>query len=193
MNRYEQINQLGRQLQQKFELIAAAKTLRFIGGNFAAQGYQGATFKKWASRKSSKKRNIGRALLVQTGKLKRGWNSRTTAPGEVQIYNDVPYAEIHNNGGTIHQAARSETFKRNRHTESITYKRGKNAGKYKQVKGQFAKGTTQGQGFTFKERNITIPRRQMIPTDDSDSPILRAAIERELRNELQELENLLNH
>ena len=193
MNKYEQISQLGQNLQNKFEVIAAAKTLRFVGGNFSAQGFQGASFCPWAARKAKKKRDIGRALLVQSGRLRKGWNSRTISPGEVKIFNDVPYAEIHNNGGEIKQASRSETFLRNRHKETVYYKKGKNAGIMKQMKGQFAKGTTAGKGFTFAERTIKIPRRQMLPTDDSDSPVLRAAIERDLRTELQNLEQMINN
>ena len=111
----------------------------------------------------------------------------------MKIFNDVPYAEIHNNGGEIKQASRSETFLRNRHKETVYYKKGKNAGIMKQMKGQFAKGTTAGKGFTFAERTIKIPRRQMLPTDDSDSPVLRAAIERDLRTELQNLEQMINN
>ncbi len=193
MNNYEQISQLGIQLQTKFEVIAAAKTLRFVGGNFSAQGYQGNSFNPWAARKKQRSKDIGRALLVQSGRLRRGWNSRVLRPGEVKIFNDVPYAEIHNNGGTIKQASRSELIQRNRHKETIYYKKGKNAGRMKQMKGQFAKGTTAGKGFTFAEKTITIPRRQMIPTDDSDSPILRAGIERDLKAEMQNLENLINN
>ena len=193
MNNNERIQQLGIQLQTKFEVIAAAKTLRFVGCNFSAQGFQGNSFTPWAARKKQRSKDIGRALLIQSGRLRRGWNSRVMRPGEVKIYNDVPYAEIHNNGGTIKQAARSELIQRNRHKETIYYKKGKNAGRMKQMKGQFAKGTTAGKGFTFAEKTITIPRRQMIPTDDSDSPILRAAIERDMKAEIQNLENLINN
>ena len=59
----------------------------------------------------------------------------------------VPYARIHNEGGVIVKYARSETFNRNR------FKSGKTQGKYK-------KGTTKGQGFTFKEHTIVMPQRQ---------------------------------
>lgn len=173
------INDLGKKLQVRFQEIATAEALRFIGGNFAAQGYQGASFMRWAARKSANKKNAGRALLVQTGRLKRGWRGRNSAPGEVTIANDVPYAEIHNNGGSINKAARSETFLRNRYLKGAK-------------KGSFKKGSVQGKGFTFKEHGVTMPRRQMMPTNDSDSPILRAAIERDLRQEIAEFEKQFN-
>lgn len=193
MNNNEQISQLGIQLQTKFEVIAAAKTLRFVGGNFSAQGYQGNSFTPWAARKKQRNKDIGRALLIQSGRLRRGWNSRVLRPGKVKIFNDVPYAEIHNNGGTINKPSRKENIIRNRHKEDYIYKKGKNQGQYRQRKGQFAKGTTIGDGFSFKEHTIKIPRRQMLPTDDSDSPILRAAIERDLKAEMLNLENIIKN
>lgn len=174
------ITELGGKLQTKFQEIATAKTLRFIGGNFAAQGYQGTTFMRWASRKANTKKNQGRALLVQSGRLKRGWRGFNSAPGEVTIANDVPYAEIHNNGGIINKSARSETFLRNR------YLKGTNKGKFKRGV------TTATKGFTYKEHTIKMPRRQMMPTNDSDSPVLRAAIERDLLQEIQLFEKQFN-
>ena len=179
MTGLQQITDLGQKLQTRFQEIATAEALRFIGGNFAAQGYQGAGFIRWAARKSTSKKNAGRAILVKSGRLKRGWRGRNSAPGEVTIGNDVPYAEIHNNGGTINKAARSETFLRNRYVKGAK-------------KGMFKKGSVQGKGFSFKEHGVTMPRRQMMPTNDSDSPVLRAAIERDLRQEIAEFEKQFN-
>jgi phage virion morphogenesis protein len=66
------------------------------------------------------------------------------------------YAAIHQLGGTIYQAPRSETFQRNR------YKKGSK-------KGSFKKGTQEGkQGFTFKEHWIKIPARPFLQLTDSD-------------------------
>lgn len=62
---------------------------------------------------------------------------------------EVPYARIHNEGGKISRAARSETFTRNR----------AKAGKRK---GQFRKGTSDGQGFSFKAYSYNMPQRQFM-------------------------------
>lgn len=194
MDKYEQISQLGQVLQKKFEATAESESLRFIENNFRQEGYSGSSVTPWEKRKKETKQTINKKILIgKTARLRRGFRARVTSTGEVKIFNDVPYAEIHNNGGEIKQASRSETFLRNRHKETVYYKKGKNAGRMKQMKGQFAKGTTAGKGFTFAERTIKIPRRQMLPTDDSDSPVLRAAIESKLQSEMRNLESLLNN
>lgn len=40
-----------------------------------------------------------RAILVQTGRLRRSINSRRTGQFQVTISTDVPYAKVHNEGG----------------------------------------------------------------------------------------------
>ncbi|MCH5690024.1 hypothetical protein LWM68_40865 [Niabella sp. W65] len=73
----------------------------------------------------------------------------------------VPYASIHNQGGQISQAARSETFVRNR------YKRG---AKGKMFGGMgHLKRYYQGRGQSYKARVINMPKRQFIGA----SPALR--------------------
>ena len=76
----------------------------------------------------------------------------------VGVRSGIPYARIHQLGGTINFAARSETFKRTKHT--------KDTKKYK--KGQFKKlpkdfGFRElGKGLSFKAFSITIPARQYL-------------------------------
>jgi phage gpG-like protein len=153
---------------KQFANMAGGKTLRFIDGNFAAQGWQGKGFQPWKKRKRINKKNAGKNILSNIGTLRRGFNYGEVAPGEVKVYNNVPYAKIHNEGGVIHQSARSETFQRNR------YKRGNKTGAFK-------KGVQpMKQGFTFKERTITIPKRQFAPINFDDSPVLIKSIEREI-------------
>jgi phage gpG-like protein len=123
---------------------------------FKSQSWEGT---KWPGRKKNGKRP-GRSLLVDTGRLKRSIGAFSRVESEKRIIwgTDVPYARVHNDGGTITQAQRSETFTRNRG-------RGKR-------KNRFAKGTKKGRGFTFKERNISMPRRQFI----GNTPAFRAHI-----------------
>lgn len=82
--------------QNRFPVIAGNITLRFIDGNFKAQGFQGSTFKKW------KKNKKGSTILVQSGRL-RSATYYTTQSGQATIKNNMPYAKIHNEGfeGTV--------------------------------------------------------------------------------------------
>lgn len=78
-----------------------------------------------------------------------GNNAVSVGTGE-----NIPYAAIHQFGGTINQGARSELFVRNRYKRSV-----KETGRQK---GQFKKGTTAGQGLTFGNRVINIPARPFL-------------------------------
>jgi phage gpG-like protein len=84
-------------------------TLRFIDGNFKAQGFQGITFMKWAIRKAASKKDKrkGRAILVNKGRLRRGFRKQVQGAGAVAIINDVEYARVHNEGL---QAGRGKGF-----------------------------------------------------------------------------------
>lgn len=118
--------------------------------NFEKQAYSN---NPWKKRKDKKDKT--RALLVKSGRLRRSVRVIASSPISVTIGSDVPYARIHNEGGIINRAARSENFVRNRH------KRGK-LGKMFGGMGAFRKGTTPGRGLTFKAYSFSIPKRQFL-------------------------------
>lgn len=107
----------------------------------------------WPKRKD--KKDSTRALLVKRGILRRSVRVITTSPISVTVGSNETHARIHNDGGIINRAARSETFVRNRH------KRGK-LGKMFGGMGAFRKGTTQGKGLTFKAYSYNMPRRRFL-------------------------------
>lgn len=118
--------------------------------NFEKQAF---TNNPWPKRKN--KKDQSRALLVKSGRLRRSVRVIASSPTSVTIGSDVPYAGVHNDGGMINRAARSETFVRNRH------KRGK-LGKMFGGMGAFRKGTTPGKGLTFKAYSYNMPRRRFL-------------------------------
>jgi phage gpG-like protein len=163
------------EIVKNFAGMAGGKTLRFIDGNFATQGWQGASFKPWVVRKKETNKSKGKNILSAVGTLRRGFNYGEVAPGEVRVYNNVKYANINNTGGTIQHAARSETFSRNRFVKG-------------NKKGAFKKGVKrQTQGFTFKEHATHIPQRQFAPITPTDSPVLIDSISREVIKQVIEL------
>jgi len=83
-------------IQRTIEDIRVETAERFLE-NFRKEGFFGSP---WKRRKKGAKRDKGRALLVDTGNLRRSINSRTTADS-VEFYTDVPYAAIHNEGGKL--------------------------------------------------------------------------------------------
>lgn len=140
------------------------EALKFTDDNFAKQGFQGATFQKWKER-AQKQKGASRALLVQTGTLRRSIKKTDGADGTT-ISTDIVYAKIHNEGGEI----------RHPYREVILSYRTEKGGKLK-----LAKTNTQNQ-----QRQVTalrrssiynhvtkMPQRQFIGT----SPVLTKACE----------------
>lgn len=130
-------------------VIVGNEVVNFAKDRFRFGNWRGNSIVPWKKRASKAKRNKGRALLIQSGRLKRSIRVTQRNSTMVAIGTNVPYAKIHNEGGIIKQPARSETFKRNRYVK---------AG----MKGKFKKGKTAGQGFSFKERRINMPQRQFL-------------------------------
>jgi phage gpG-like protein len=134
------------------------EALHFIDDNFRLQAWQGATTVPWPKRRS-KDKGAARALLVQTGTLRRSIN-KTDSADHTTIHTDVPYARIHNEGGDVRHPYR---------TVILSYK-----GKPGALK--LAKTNTESQQrrvTTIRRSSIynhvtKMPQRQFI----GDSPIL---------------------
>jgi hypothetical protein len=154
--------------------MVVQKTLRFIDGNFRAQGWQGATFQPWAAIKRKG------TILVLTGKLRRGTNYTTSGRGEVRFYNNVPYAKAHNEGITINATVNVRGFMRRRFYTDEVSKPG--ARKPKIEKTQI--GESEVRPFTRK-MNLTIKQRQFMPYEGHESPVLNKAIIRELEKTIK--------
>ena len=119
------------------------KATEMFDRNFEQQGFFGA---KWKERKSG---SNGRAILTGTGRLRRGLKNPKRNANSIVWSFDVPYAKIHNEGGTIKTTQAVRPFSR-------TVK-----GKEQKVK-----------AFT-RNVNIKMPQRQFI----GDHSQLRAAVE----------------
>lgn len=122
----------------------------------------------WAALAASTLRRKRHAkTLTESGHLRGSIRYQLQGPSAVAIGTNRIYAAIHQLGGTIVQAARSEIFVRNR------YVRGPK-------KGQFKKGTKAGQGFSFGERRIPIPARPYLGVDAKDSAAIAGIVNRYL-------------
>ena len=161
----------------RYPSVAGNIALRFINGNFRAQGFQGQSFERW--KKSSKSRGT---TLVDKGHL-RAANYYTTQPGQTTLKNNMPYAKANNEGfeGTV----TVKTHSRNRYSKT------------KVGTGKFTKkGKERMQTLTSKSgesnvkahsRKVNIPKRQFMPTNENDSPVLNNAITREVARDINNL------
>lgn len=160
----------------RYPSVAGNIALRFINGNFRAQGFQGQTFERW---QKSKKKN-GTTLVV-TGAL-RAANHYTTQPGQTTLKNSMPYAKVHNEGfeGTVTIPAHT----RHKHKgdilkEKYTNKKGKTA--TRKVK------LTIAEKVKSHTRKMKIKKRQFMPTNGNDSPVLNNAITREVARDINKI------
>lgn len=158
----------------------AATAVNFSKERFRAQNWVDGNTEPWRPRKKSSrwgktKRNNGRKLLVDTGRLRRSIRKIYADSEVVIIGTDVEYAQVHNDGfsGTVIQDVKAH--KRNRY------------GKKKEGKGIYSVKTRRERTRTVKTIESTgmvkahtrtihqnIPRRQFI----GQSAILSQQIER---------------
>jgi len=128
----------------KFPVLAASVAQNFFLDSFNRQAWIGDTTENWPQRKHNAKRNAGRALLVDTGRLKRSIRIKKANWDSVIIGSDVPYAGVHNEGfkGTYERTASRKT----------------------KVRGSYHKlGDEKGKGKRISVRGVTHTVHQNIP------------------------------
>lgn len=136
--------------------VLGTVAVNYFKDSFRRQGWRDRNLVPWAKRKDGSKRNKGRALLVQSGRLRNSIRLQTANIKQIVIATSVPYAEAHNEG-----VNRSVTVKaHNRHS-------------YTKVKETYTtrKGTTrnrtmrkQGGEYAVKshQRKMNMPQRQFM-------------------------------
>ncbi|WP_144243354.1 phage virion morphogenesis protein [Sphingobacterium sp. ML3W] len=159
-------------VQQRLPDIIGTEVVNSSLDNFRSESFFG---NKWPVRKDKKNT---RKLLVKTGALQRSPRIVSSMIGHVVVGSDIPYASVHNNGDMINRAARSETFIRNR------YKTGKK-GKMFGGMGAFSKGTTAGQGQSYKAYSYSMPIRKFLGSHPKLKSHLEAVIKQEFTNEFK--------
>lgn len=77
--------------------LAGNVALNFFDDSFDRQGFIDKRHSRWKPRKIQ---DAGRSILVKSGRLRRSLRMSTMG-NNVRISTDVPYAQIHNEGGRI--------------------------------------------------------------------------------------------
>lgn len=168
-----ELRRMSRQLEQYalhvFPAMAGRKTLRFINGNFRAQGWQGASFRRWQpNRKQS-------TILIRKGHLRRSFRQRI-APGEVTTFTDDPKAAVHNRGfkGTVSV----KSFERRRFSaQRVGTGRFTKTGKERKKTIHVESGRTIVKAHA---RKMNMPQRQFMPERYNDSPVLINSIRKDV-------------
>ena len=159
-----------------FPARAGNISVRFVNGNFRAQGWQGKSFQRW---KAIKRKGT---ILVKKGALRRG-TYYTTQPGTAHVKNNVKYAAVHNRGfkGTVN--IKTHNRKIYQGTKVGTGKFTK-TGKEKTKTIHTVKNIATVKAHT---RKMNIAKRQFMPDSINDSPVLANAIRREIEREIKKI------
>lgn len=155
----------------------ATVMLRYVNGNFRAQGFQGTYFKKWKPTKKKKGR-----ILIDSGRL-RAATRAIIRVGEVALRNDMPYAHVHNEGfkGKVSVKA----HKRNKYSKGkVGTGKLTKTGKERQKTVKFKSGE---KSIKAHSRKVNIPRRQFIPTVKRPSKTLENSLLKMIDKDIQEI------
>lgn len=165
-------------------------TQRFFVDSFKKQGWDGPTgntpgglassgiFQPWKERK--KKEARARNILVKSGRLRRAVADsvrRNTWP-TVMLMVDIPYAEIHNDGGTIRMPAREQVQSLKRSKGVLKLARTRTEKQREKVVAQ--------RKVKIPAYNINIPQRRYM----GDSPTLRKLQIKLIETEIDKVFNI---
>jgi len=166
-------------MQRELPMFAATELQNIIADSFRAERWMGdPSSTPWPKRKKADKR-LSRALLVLSGNMKRSATDVQVVNNRVVTDVPEPYAQIHNEGGTITLPARSETFRRPRQAT------GKKKGRYIRI--TRATPAQPGPGHTIGEHEVTIPQRQFMPIPNQPVPVLNKALDDHLTQRLPQI------
>lgn len=140
--------------------IAGTLATQWFKRSFGVQGFMqgGGQVDRWKPRSPHAKRNKGRAILVDTGRLRRSIRIVGRGPGWAVVGTDVPYAEAHNSGLTKTGAVSVKAFQRR-----------SRRGKIHRVNAH------------TRNVSINIPRRQFLGTSDGLNSAISAEFTKRLR------------
>lgn len=152
------------------EIILSSVEKNFkSGGRYLTPGSYLGGPRKWDPLASSTIRQRKRRgkwpgqILVMTAGGLAASISKSVRNDSVAVGTNKQYAAIHQFGGTIEIAARSELFQRKRFTKGPG-------------KGRFKKGTAAGRGFTRGAHKIRIPARPYLVVQAEDLTEIRTSL-----------------
>ena len=127
------------------------------------ENWQRRSRKKPWTNKGKAPNNAGRALLIQTGRLRRSIRIVSTTANSVTIGSDVPYAQVHNDGLRVQATQRVRAFVRmNRKRDQSNVVAGKQTTKSTRIKfTKNASGISHVSEHTRK-MNFKMPRRRFM-------------------------------
>lgn len=161
------LRDINRAYERTIPVKVGNEAVNFFKDNFKEGGFRDCGLKKW---KATRRQQISKGANAQYGPLMSGREhlrrsiSSKTEPGKVIIYNNVPYAKVHNEGYSGVQYVRP--FRRGRKLAS-------NLASKKVVK-------VGGQNVRGFSRKMIIPKRQFMGNSKDLDNIIDNIITKEL-------------
>lgn len=90
----KELGQLDKLIRELPTLIGNT-AVNFFKDSWDREGFIDSKLERWPRRK---RRDVGRALLLKSGDLKRSINFKVYSKKRILIYSDVSYAQAHNEG-----------------------------------------------------------------------------------------------
>lgn len=146
-------------IQKELPVIIGREAVNFFKDRFRFGGWIDTGFEKWKPRNPNAPRNNGRALLIDTGRLRNSIRVIEQGANYVVIGTDVPYAEAHNEG-TNETVTVSPHRRKNKFGDKFTAKKGKELKKSTKIKWE-----VKASGVTFvqsHQRKMNIPERRFM-------------------------------
>lgn len=121
MQMLERLDRVYRNLPNK----AATLVVNFVKERFNAQNWVDSRTEPWKKRKVNRgsKRRQGRKILIDKSRLLRSIRKIEVTPYSATIGTDVPYAQIHNDGGKFSGNVTIKSHQRKAHTRKHGRKR----------------------------------------------------------------------
>ncbi len=97
----ESINRKIRNLKdakRNIPVLVSNNSKNFFLQSFRNQGFTDNSLEKWQKRDNRSRRNSGRAILVDTGALRRSIKVSQSSFNKIVITSNLPYAAVHNYG-----------------------------------------------------------------------------------------------
>lgn len=170
--------ELARYVSRQLPVKVGAKAQSIVRENFRLGGFQDKSLVKWAVTKrqtSGSGTDSQRGPLLSSRKVLYDGTRYSTGSGSVTVYNNVPYAAVHNNGGVTHPHV---TPKMRRYAWYRHY----NAGSKDSPEAKMWKGLA----LTRKRAlNIRIPQRKFIGPGKTLDTAIRKIVEKDLKDILK--------
>lgn len=166
-------------VQKTLPRKVAVVAVNFSKDRFRQQNWINGAPKRWQPRKlKTKKKSDNRAILVQSGRLRRSIRATSVTGNQIVIATDVPYAQVHNEGGTGEVMQKVGAHSRQAHSrKAYTTRDGR------KVEAGTVKGHTV-RAFTRK-RKLNIPKRQFIGPSEALNKQVGELIKREFDNAMK--------